>query len=137
MKLNLTTKTVKAKTRRLKANWTSSNLQDLQNLHGFNQSLNFFKYKYENQEEIEIIEKYFHKEDIFDDYIYYSTSKRIIRKVKIEILNGEKLAEILRKILKNSEIGDDLFERRLTNDLTNELAKEIDKEILKNISKLK
>ena len=115
------------KERKLKVTWTRQMLEDLK------YCSMMLEYKYRNNKEIEIIEKYFKSDSTYDDTIYYTITIKMLRKAKLFILTGGELAEILKYIINNSKTADiaNLMERKLSE----EIAKEIDKQIMKDLFK--
>ena len=100
--MNLTTKTVSVGTRKINATWTKEMSDDLKNMY------KSFRYKLLDQTEKPILEKYFKIKYTKEEYVYYSIlKKQEIRRLKLLILKHDELADILQKILDNSELVED------------------------------
>jgi ribonucleotide reductase alpha subunit len=94
----------------------------------------YFEYKYENQNELDIVIKYFNKYSVIKEYAYYHLNNKVLRKLKLLILKKDEFSEILEKIIKNSvEVT---TEDMLVRTLTKEMTASINKEIINNILKL-
>ena len=91
----------------------------------------FYKYKYDDVDETLIISKYFFIDYIEGDYVYYNMTDKMLRKVKLLIIEQTKLSEKLYKIVKNSIYTTpmDVMERKFSR----ELADSIDREIIKSL----
>ena len=74
---------------------------DLKVYTGFSTYAGYYKYKFENQNEINLIENYFSK-DIEGEYAYYHMNKKQLRKIKLLIIKRDEFSEILEKVIKNS-----------------------------------
>ena len=120
------TKIVSVGNKKINATWTREMADDLMNFG------KCYLYKFENQKEKEIIEKYFNVELLDVDTIYYSLlTRQERRKIKLLILEKNEISDIIEKILKNSVVisSSDIMERKISH----ELAREIDKEILNKL----
>ena len=128
MNLNLTSKPISVSTRKISATWNREMIDDLNNMY------KSFRYKLENQSEKLILEKYFRIKYTKEEYVHYSIlKKQEIRRLKLLILKQDELAEILQKILDNSELVDDPSIQDVETMLTNELTREINKTIITNL----
>ena len=121
MNLNLISKTISVKDKQLKCSWTKEMSDDLKAYTGFSTYSGYYKYKYENQIEVDLIKKYLSK-DIEVDYAYYYMDNKILRKIKLLILKRDEFSEIFEKIIKNSVAENTNTEDRLTRILTKELT---------------
>ena len=118
--MNLTTKSISVGNRRINATWTREMSDDLINMY------KSFRYKLENESEKLIIEKYFKIKFTKEEYVHYHIlNKQEIRRLKLLILKQDELAEILKKILDNSELVNDPSIQDVESILVNELTKEI------------
>jgi len=111
--------------RKLKVTWTREMLDDLRYFGST------FEYKYENKTDREIVEKHFNSDFTSGDCIYYTLTRKMLRKVKLLVLANDKLAEKLQYIINNSKPADvaNLLERKLSEDI----AKEIDNRIISDL----
>ncbi len=126
MKLNLTTKTIKSKKTKIKCALKREQIEDLEIYYG----MNYYGYKFNDDSEKEIIERYFNIVYIGrDKNIYYSYKS--LRHIKLLILKKDELSKILEKIIKGSFTADP--QDVLSWKLSEEIAKEIDREIIKSI----
>jgi len=126
--MKLTSKQVEVSTRRINATVTREQIDDL-----FYYD-RIYEYKYNSIDETILITKYFDLDSVEGDYIFYRSNKKILRKIKLLILKGDEVSEILKNIIKNSEIisASDMTERKLSN----EMAKSIDKKIIEELMRL-
>jgi hypothetical protein len=109
---------------KLNATWTREMSDDLINMY------KSFRYKLENESEKLVIEKYFKIKFTKEEYVHYHIlNKQEIRKLKLLILKKDELAEILKKILDNSELVNDPSIQDVESALIEELSKEINKNI--------
>ena len=126
--MNLTTKSISVGNRRINATWTREMSDDLINMY------KSFRYKLENESEKLIIEKYFKIKFTKEEYVHYHIlNKQEIRRLKLLILKQDELAEILKKILDNSELVNDPSIQDVESALIEELSKEINKNISNNL----
>ena len=96
--MKLTSKQVQVGTRQIKATITRTLIDDLLYYD------RIYEYKYNSIDETILITKYFDLDSVEGDYIFYRSNKKILRKIKLLILKGDEVSEILKNIIKNSEI---------------------------------
>ena len=124
--MKLASKKVKVATRKINATVTKELIQDL--------SYTSYEYKFENESEKLIIEKYFNVKEIKEGSIIYYLTNKDLRKIKLLGLKYSELSEIFKKIIKNSKAkfgyGIDCVQE-LEKTLVDELCASIDKNILK------
>ena len=96
--------------------------------------INLYKYKTKNKSEIKFIEQHFCVYFTDLHIIYYSTTDKIVRKIKILSLDNIKLYNKIKKIIKYSTISD--IQDVLTAQFSFEISKEIDKYIIGDLMKM-
>ena len=133
--MNLITKKVQVGDIKIKCAVTREMSDDLINL-----SESYYEYKFDNDLEKSIIEKYFKIYKVEDENICYFMDKRKARKIKLLVLEQCEFYEILKKIIKNSKFiqrgsGFD-FIAELEKTLVDELSNAINKDILAKVMKL-
>jgi hypothetical protein len=125
MKLNLTTKTDEEFFAiKIKCALKREQIEDLEIYYA-----GFYGYKFNDDSEKEIIERYFRVTYIRDRDIYYTYKS--LRHIKLLILEKNALSKILERIIKDSFTANlqDILEWKLSDEIT----KEIDKEIIKSL----
>lgn len=126
--MNLMSKTISVGNRAINSRVTKEQVEDLMNLY------KSFRYKLENQSEKLVLEKYFKIKFVKEEYVHYSIlRKQEIRRLKLLILKKDELAEIIQKILDNSELVDDPSIQDIESALINELTQSINKNIVNKL----
>lgn len=94
-----------------------------------------YEYKAKSKSEIRFIERHFYVYYKDDSYrIFYSTTDKIIRKLKILSIDNVKLYENLKRIIDKSITPD--IQEMLSNHVSLEIAKEIDRNIISDLMKM-
>jgi len=126
--MNLTSKTISVGNRSINSKITREQVEDLKNLY------KSFRYKIENESEKLILQKYFNVKFIKEDFVHYSIPrKQEIRRFKLLILKKDDLAEIIQRILDNSELVNDPSIQDMETILVNEISQSINKEIISKL----
>ena len=100
----------------------------------------YYEYKIENDIEKVLIEKYFKIDHFKDGNIYYLIDSKVLRKIKLLVLNNDIFAKIIQDIIIKSKIiktgyGIDMVQA-IEKTLIDELTESINKDILKQCFKL-
>jgi len=126
--MNLVSKTISVGNRSINSKITREQVEDLKNLY------KSFRYKIENESEKLILQKYFNVKFIKEDFVHYSIPrKQEIRRFKLLILKKDDLAEIIQRILDNSELVNDPSIQDMETILVNEISQSINKEIISKL----
>lgn len=123
--MNLTSKKVSVGNIKINSQVTREQIDDLNNMY------KSFRYKLENELEKPILEQYFRLKFIKKGYAYYPIlKKQDIRRLKLLVLKHDEFAEIIQKILDNSELVTDPSIADLETMLVNEISQSINKDII-------
>jgi len=103
-----------------------------------NSNSNVLKYKFSNNKEKLIIEKYFEIRYLDNDEIYFYINDRILRRIKLLIIEKNESYLLLNDIIKKSKQVNYsiILELDCITKMTNELSKSIDREIMKRLIKI-
>lgn len=126
--MNLTSKKVSVGNIKINSQVTREQIDDLNNMY------KSFRYKLENEIEKPILEQYFRLKFIKEGYAYYPIlKKQDIRRLKLLVLKHDELAEIIQKILDNSELVTEPSIQDVESALIDELSQSINKEIISKL----
>lgn len=131
--MNLHSKNIKIGTKKINASVSSKLIDDLK-------EKIYYEYKFENDSERLLIEKYFKIDHFKDGNIYYFIDIKVVRKIKLLVINNDESAKIIQEIIKKSKrinagYGIDMIEA-MELALVDELSKSINNEIIKRCFKL-
>jgi len=128
--MKLSTKEIQVGDIKINASYTKEMAYDLMLMD------NYYRYKFENDLEKLVIEKYFKIYKFVEDCVHYKTDKKLLRKFKLLILNKSEYYEIFEKIIKNSKFIKNSSIYEIERKLIDELSNSISKDILKKCMEL-
>ena len=119
--MKLISKQINIDTIPIRASWTREMSEDLMIFD------KVYEYKFENELEVSIVKKYFKYDCMLNEksLIYFLMDKKILRKIKLLILNEDELSEIFKKIINNSSWTNRPWIQDLEKDIINALLKEM------------
>lgn len=135
--MNWFTKNISVKSRKIKANVTPQQIQDLRSYHGLTGQPSITHYKYDIKSENERV-LILNNTNIVYDFTFkviFTLTTIQERKIKVGAIMGIESLKTLKRIIDESKIVEDYAEM-LEETLVDEISKSINKDIIENLHKL-